>query len=134
MEKVVLISLHQKWIGLAVMGKYHSIPLMLFNLAFLMKCKYCTITFSAVISHVQRTFIIHFNMNYCGKISNRCKIWVCIILTTAQNRMMINWFRYWIVVRIQLLKFCISGDFKKIALLAFISQPNLDVAKGDRHI
>ena len=38
--KVVLISLHQKWLGLAVMGKYHSILLMLFNLAFLMKCKY----------------------------------------------------------------------------------------------
>ena len=32
--------LHQKWLGLAVMGKYHSIPLMLFNLAFLMKCNY----------------------------------------------------------------------------------------------
>ena len=40
MEKVVLISLHQKRLGLAVMGKYHSILLMLFNLAFLMKCKY----------------------------------------------------------------------------------------------
>ena len=40
MEKVVLKSLHQKWLGLAVMGKYHSILLMLFNLAFLMKCKY----------------------------------------------------------------------------------------------
>ena len=26
------------------MGKYHSILLMLFNLAFLMKCKYCTIS------------------------------------------------------------------------------------------
>ena len=32
--------LHQKWLGLAVMGKYHSELLMLFNLAFLMKCKY----------------------------------------------------------------------------------------------
>ena len=40
LEKVVLISLHQKWLGIAVMGKYHSILLMLFNLAFLMRCKY----------------------------------------------------------------------------------------------
>ena len=39
-KKVVPIFLHQKWIGLAVMGKYHSELLMLFNLAFLMKCKY----------------------------------------------------------------------------------------------
>ena len=37
-EKVVSIFLHQKWLGLAVMGKYHSELLMLFNLAFLMKC------------------------------------------------------------------------------------------------
>ena len=39
-EKVVLIFLHEKLIGLAFMGKYYSIFLMLFNLAFLMKCKY----------------------------------------------------------------------------------------------
>ena len=31
---------HQKWLGLAVMGKYHTILLMLFNLEFQMKCKY----------------------------------------------------------------------------------------------
>ena len=40
MEKVILIVLHQKWLGLAVMGKYYSKLLMLFNLAFLIKCKY----------------------------------------------------------------------------------------------
>ena len=39
-KKVVPIFLHQKWIGLAVIDKYHSELLMLFNLAFLMKCKY----------------------------------------------------------------------------------------------
>ena len=39
-KKVVLLLLHQKWLGLAVKGKYHSKVLMLFNLAFLMKCKY----------------------------------------------------------------------------------------------
>ena len=39
-KKIVLIFLHQKWLGHAVMGKYHSELLMLFNLAFLMKCKY----------------------------------------------------------------------------------------------
>ena len=41
-EKIVLIFLHQRWLGLAVMGKYHSELLMLLNLAFLMKCKYYT--------------------------------------------------------------------------------------------
>ena len=39
-EKKVLIFLHQKLLGLAVMGKYHSKLPMLLNLAFLMKCKY----------------------------------------------------------------------------------------------
>ena len=39
-KKVVLIFVHQKWLGLADMGNYHSELLMLFNLAFLMKCKY----------------------------------------------------------------------------------------------
>ena len=38
-KKVVIIFLHQKWLGLAFMDKYHSKLLMLFNLAFLMKCK-----------------------------------------------------------------------------------------------
>ena len=38
--KIVLIFLHQRWLGLAVMGNYHSELLMLSNLAFLMKCKY----------------------------------------------------------------------------------------------
>ena len=39
-KKEVLIFLRQKWLGLAVMGKYHSELLMLFDLTFLMKCKY----------------------------------------------------------------------------------------------
>ena len=50
-KKVVLIFLHQKWLGLAVMGKYHSKHLMLLNLAFLMKCKYTgTIYLKAVMA------------------------------------------------------------------------------------
>ena len=32
--------LYQRWLGLAVMGKYHSKLLMLFNPVFQMKCKY----------------------------------------------------------------------------------------------
>ena len=39
-KKVVLIFLHQNWLGLAVMGKYHTELRMFLNLAFLMKCKY----------------------------------------------------------------------------------------------
>ena len=42
-KKRILISLHIRWLGLAVMGKYHSKLLMLFNVAFLMKCKHIII-------------------------------------------------------------------------------------------
>ena len=39
-KKVVLVLLHQKWSILAVMGKYHSKLVMLFNPAFPIKCRY----------------------------------------------------------------------------------------------
>ena len=42
-KKVVIIFLQQKWLGLAVMGKYHSELLMLFKIAFLRKFKYSLI-------------------------------------------------------------------------------------------
>ena len=63
-KKVVLIFLHQKWLGLAVMGKYHSKRLMLFNLAFLTKCKYKADTSSRIIQHFHWTYIHHTDSNH----------------------------------------------------------------------
>ena len=48
-KNVVLIFLHQKWFGLAVMGKYHSKLLMMFNLAFWMKCRYIKIHYTVLV-------------------------------------------------------------------------------------
>ena len=42
-EKVVLVFLYLKWLGLAVMVEYHSKLLMLSNLAFQMKFKYTSL-------------------------------------------------------------------------------------------
>ena len=57
-KKVVLIFLHLKWIGLAVIGKNHSKRLLLFNVAFLMKCKYWYIFYLQMTSKYFTTQII----------------------------------------------------------------------------
>ena len=46
MEKVVLSYILGDWV-FSVMGKYHLNPLMLFDLAFQMKCKYMTMNTEA---------------------------------------------------------------------------------------
>ena len=81
MEKIVLIFLHQRWLGLAVMGKYHSELLMLFNLAFLMKCKYLYNVHSYLC-----LYLLHVNVHvqkYMQGCSFIFKIYLCMYWVTS---------------------------------------------------
>ena len=68
-------------LGLAVMGKYHSKLLMLFNLAFLMKCKYKSIPFLDVI------IAIRFNLEHCKLKIIWCSVCACVCVCGKLKKM-----------------------------------------------
>ena len=78
-KKVVLIFLHQKWLSFAVMGKHHSKLLMLFNLAFLIKCKYLMISMHGLF--MIRLGLHNQEMNTCTSLSEKWRTYyryICI--------------------------------------------------------
>ena len=74
MKKVVLIFLHQKGLGLVVIGKYHPKLLMLFNLAFLMKCKYMSLIVFQIVMIDHHSFMWCSNTKYYQVNITKCNV------------------------------------------------------------